>query len=199
MFLLNISLKLASNKEMSRQLIDKRIVELLQSNEPKKAFRLAVDEYTESIYWHLRRMVHIHEDADDLLQEVFTKVWLKLSSFQFKSTFYTWIYRIATNEALSFLRKKRNKVIHLSTSDEDLHLEQKLVADSLFNGDEAQLKLANALNTLPEKQKTVFHLRYFEEMSYDEISKVLNVSAGGLRSSYHLAVKKIEEYLKQAV
>lgn len=181
---------------------DSQIIELLRNADTKRdGFQLLVESYSERLYWHLRRFVNFHEDADDLLQEVFIKVWQKWEQFKGNSALYTWIYRIATNEALSFIRKnKRMQIVDISKDDDGIRLEEQLVADPLFDGDEAQLKLQLAIDQLPEKQKAVFMLRYYEEMKYDEISKVLDTSVGALKANYHHAVKKIEEYLtKKAV
>jgi len=181
---------------------DVQIIELLSNADTKRSgFKLLVTTYSERLYWHLRRFVNFHEDADDLLQDVFVKVWQKLDQFQGRSSMYTWIYRIATNEALSFIRKnKKMHIVDIARDDEGLSLEEKLVADPLFDGDEAQKLLQVAIAQLPEKQKAVFMLRYFEEMKYDEISEVLDTSVGALKANYHHAVKKIEEHLtKKAV
>jgi len=181
---------------------DVQIIELLSNADTKRSgFKLLVTTYSERLYWHLRRFVNFHEDADDLLQDVFVKVWQKLDQFQGRSSMYTWIYRIATNEALSFIRKnKKMHIVDIARDDEGLSLEEKLVADPLFDGDEAQKLLQVAIAQLPEKQKAVFMLRYYEEMKYDEISEVLDTSVGALKANYHHAVKKIEEHLtKKAV
>lgn len=184
---------------MNRQAVDKHIVLLIENERYQDAFKEVVNQYTEPIYWHLRKMVHLHEDADDLLQEVFTKVWQKMNTFQGKSSFYTWLYRIATNEALNFIRKKKMKFVDIHSNEETLGIEETLKADPLFDGDEAQLQLVKALESLPEKQRIVFQLRYYEELSYSEISELLDKSVGGLRASYHLAAKKIEEHLRKTI
>ncbi len=184
------------------QAIDAQIIELLSSSETKRnGFQLLVESYSERLYWHLRRYVNFHEDADDLLQDVFIKVWQKWDQFQGRSSLYTWIYRVATNEALSFIRKnKKMQIVDIANDDEAISLEERLVADPLFDGDEVALKLQVAIEQLPEKQKAVFMLRYYEEMKYEEISQVLETSVGALKANYHHAVKKIEDYLtKKAV
>lgn len=160
------------------------------------AFTALVQKYQERLYWQIRRMVHTHEDADDLLQDVFIKVWQKLHTFRHHSKLYTWLYRIATNEALAHLAKERKRHIG-SIDDESLAVANRLKADPYFNGDDAAIRLQQAINQLPDKQKAVFTLRYYQELKYDELSQILETSEGALKASYHHAVKKIEKYLKQ--
>jgi RNA polymerase sigma-70 factor, ECF subfamily len=175
---------------------DKDILTLFSDPENKeKAFGLLMKKYQERVYWHIRRMVHFHEDADDVIQNVFIKVWQNLENFRGDAQLYTWLYRIATNECLSFI-KKRKKRMSFSIDDEDLSLGSRLKADEYFDGDEITIRLQKAIETLPEKQKIVFNLRYYEEMKYDDMSAVLDTSVGALKASYHHAVKKIEHYLK---
>ncbi len=162
----------------------------------EKAFRMLIETYQEKIYWHIRRMVHFHDDADDVVQNTFIKVWKNLDKFKRESKLYTWMYRIATNESLTFLQQKKRKgTVALETDDYDLGAE--LTADVYFEGDEIQVKLQKAIDSLPEKQKVVFNLRYYEEMKYDEMSEVLDTSVGALKASYHHAVKKIEKFLSE--
>jgi RNA polymerase sigma-70 factor, ECF subfamily len=161
----------------------------------EKGFKLLMLKYQERLYWHIRRMVFEHEDANDVIQNTFIKVFKNIHKFEGKSKLYTWLYRIATNEAITFLNK-RNKKSTASLDNEEYNLENQLKADDYFDGDEIQRKLHDALNRLPEKQKAVFNLRYFEEMKYDEMSEILGTSVGALKASYHHAVKKIENYLK---
>lgn len=158
------------------------------------AYTRIIKKYQEKLYWHIRRMVVEHEDANDVLQNMFIKVWKNLANFREDSQLYTWLYRIATNESLSFLeqQKKRSSA---SLSDDDSYLSNKLVADKDFDGKKLEWKLQQAIQRLPEKQKAVFNLRYFEEMPYEEMSKVLETSEGALKASYHHAVKKIEDYI----
>lgn len=157
-------------------------------------FEDLVSEYKERLYWHIRRMVISHEDADDVLQNTFIKVFKNLNNFQGDSQVYTWLYRIATNESLTFI-KKRNRTTHIS--NEELHesLVTNLTSDPYFNGDDAQLKLQQAIDTLPTKQKQVFVMKYFDELQYNEISEIVGTSEGALKASYHHAVKKITEYV----
>ncbi len=159
-----------------------------------EAFNLLLSKYQEKIYWHVRRLVIDHDDTDDLVQEVFIKVWKNLEKFRSDSKLYTWIYRIATNESITFLNKKkqRNNTPLDEVSEE---LAESLVASSYFNGDKIQMKLQQALLTLPEKQRLIFNMKYFDEMKYDEISEVLGTTVGALKASFHIAVKKIEVFM----
>lgn len=159
------------------------------------AFNQLIRKYQERVYWHIRKMVIDHEDANDITQDVFIKAFKALSKFKGDSQLFTWLYRIATNECLNFLKKK-NKRSFFSIQNEDLNLENKLKSGSYIDGDEAQMKLQLALLKLPEKQRLVFNMKYFEDMKYEEISQVLKTSVGGLKASYHHATKKIEEYIK---
>lgn len=153
-----------------------------------------VNTYKERLYWHIRRIVMNHDDADDVLQNTFIKVYRSIEGFKGDSKLYSWMYRIATNESLTFLKQKSKK-LGVSSNELQETLVQNLESDVYFEGNEIQLKLQKALATLPEKQKLVFNMKYFQEMKYEEISEVLETSVGGLKASYHLAVKKIESYL----
>jgi len=170
------------------------IKELKSSTTQEKAFKTLVEKYKERLYWHIRRIVLDHDDADDVLQNTFIKVYRNIQSFNEDSAIYTWMYRIATNEALSFLQKKAK--FYDATSDE---LQQKMLenlrADTYFDGDEIQMKLQEAIATLPEKQRLVFNMKYFEELKYEDMSSILETSVGALKASYHHAVKKIEMQL----
>lgn len=159
------------------------------------AFNLLVRKYQERVYWHIRKMVVDHDDANDLTQEVFVKVWKSLAKFRKDSQLFTWIYRIATNECLNFLKKKKKRFF-LPIHDVSAELSQKLDNSSHISGDEIQLKLQKALLQLPEKQRLVFNMRYYDELTYQQISEILGTSVGGLKASYHLAAKKIEAHLK---
>lgn len=175
---------------------DQELIEKLSNEETRNyGFNLLVREYQERIYWHVRKMVIDHEDADDLVQEVFVKVWKNLDKFRQDSALYTWIYRIATNECLNFLKKKRNKFF-LPIGDVAEELITKIDDGGQISGDEIQLKLQKALLKLPDKQRLVFNMKYFEEMKFDEISEITKTSVGALKASYHHAVKKIEQNLK---
>jgi len=175
---------------------DIELVELFKNENTKQsAFRFLMRQYKERLYWHIRKIVISHEDADDVLQNTFLKIWQNLDSFQGKSALYTWLYRIATNEALTLLKKKRNS-LSFSINDEENHCEIALKSDPYFDGNEIQIQLQKAISTLPEKQRIIFNLKYFEELKYEEISEILETSIGSLKASYHHAAKKIEAYLK---
>lgn len=162
----------------------------------QEAFVLCIDSFQQRIYWHIRRIVIGHEDADDVLQNTFVKVWENMSKFRAESKLSTWIYTIATNEALQFLNKqKKNRLVSIEQLQENLS--QTLKTDPYFNGDQLQLVLQEAILTLPEKQRLVFNMKYFEEMKYEEIAQVLGTSVGGLKASYHHAVGKVENYIKR--
>jgi len=159
-----------------------------------EAFNMLLKKYQQKIYWHIRRMVIDHDDADDLVQDVFIKIWKNLPGFRSDAQLYTWMYRIATNESITFLNKKK-KQNNVSMDDVAYDLSDTLADSAYFNGDQAQRKLQEALITLPEKQRLVFNMKYFDDMKYEEISDVLGTSVGALKASFHLAVKKIETYL----
>jgi RNA polymerase sigma factor (sigma-70 family) len=159
-------------------------------------FNLLMEKYQEKVYWVIRRMVIDHESSDDIAQETFVKVWKNLDKFKGESKLYTWIYRIATNEALTHLRKKKRRFF-LPIGDLENELISTLEADTYYSGDEIQLKLQKAILTLPEKQRLVFNMKYFEELKFREIAEVLEVTVGNLKAQYHHAVKKIEKYLKE--
>lgn len=169
--------------------------QLKQTDTQSKAFEVLIDTYKERLYWHIRRIVLDHDDADDVLQNTFIKVFRNIEGFKADSKLYSWIYRIATNEALSFLKTKSRK---LGVDNVELHerMANNLQADVYFEGSEIQLKLQQAIATLPEKQKLVFNMKYFDELKYQEISDILGTSVGGLKASYHLAIKKLEVFLK---
>ncbi len=175
---------------------DINLIELFQQDgEAEKAFSMIVEKYKERIYWHIRRMVIHHEDADDILQEVFIIIWRKLKDFRGESSLYTWIYRIASNECLSFLHKKSARSL-IPLDKKGNSIVNSLESDAYFDGNEIQRRLVAAVASLPEKQKLVFNLKYYEEMKYEEISEISGTSIGALKASYHHAVKKIEEFIK---
>ena len=160
----------------------------------ERAYTAIIKKYQEKLYWHIRRMVVDHDDANDVLQNVFIRVWKGLANFREDSQLYTWLYRIATNESLTFIeqQKKRSSV---SLSDVESGLSNKIKADEGFDGKKLEWKLQLAIQQLPEKQRAVFNLRYYDEMPYAEMSQVLETSEGSLKASYHHAVKKIEDYI----
>ncbi|HEY4063265.1 MAG TPA: sigma-70 family RNA polymerase sigma factor [Puia sp.] len=170
---------------------------LLQFRDPntkEKAFTAIIKKYQEKLYWHIRRMVVEHEDANDVLQNVFIRVWNGLENFREDSQLYTWLYRIATNECLSYLDQQKRKS-SLSFDEMESGLSNKIVADKFFDPNKLEWKLQLAIQQLPEKQRVVFTLRYYDEMPYEEMSRVLDTSEGALKASYHHAVKKIEDYI----
>ncbi|AZQ57879.1 RNA polymerase sigma factor [Maribacter sp. MJ134] len=170
--------------------------ELQHKATQEKAFEVLVNTYKERLYWHIRRIVLNHDDADDVLQNTFIKVYRNIDGFKGDSKLFSWMYRIATNESLSFLKQKSRK-LGLNDGAYQDRLVESLAADVYFEGDAIQLQLQKAIATLPEKQKLVFNMKYFEELKYEEISEILDTSVGGLKASYHLAVKKIKVHLKK--
>lgn len=174
---------------------DSEILSLISDGETQKqGFELLVRTYSEPLYYKVRHIVLYHDDANDVLQNAFIKVWNHLSSFRGQSSLATWLYRIAINEALDFIRKQ--KQTDACSYDELGTVANRLLADEFFDGDEAQALLQEAIATLPPVQRAVFNLRYYDEMPYAEMSKTLETSEGALKASYHLAVKKIMEYLR---
>ena len=171
---------------------------LIQFRDPatkERAYTTIIKKYQEKLYWHIRRMVVDHEDANDVLQNVFIRVWKGLENFREDSQLYTWLYRIATNECLTFLVQQKKRTT-LSLSDVDNGLTDKIKADQHFDANKLEWKLQLGIQLLPEKQRIVFQLRYYDEMPYEEMSRVLDTSEGALKASYHHAVKKIEDYIK---
>ncbi len=160
----------------------------------EKAFSILVKRYQERLYWHIRRMLVDHEDSNDVLQNVFIRVWNALANFREDAQLYTWLYRIATNESLSFLEQQKRKAT-VPLSDVESSLSNKIRADKDFDASKLEWKLQLAIQQLPEKQRLVFTLRYYDEMPYEEMSQVLETSAGALKASYHHAVKKIEDFM----
>ena len=178
------------------QLDDQELLRQFRQAETKeRAFSAIIKKYQEKLYWHIRRMVITHDDTNDVLQNMFIKVWNALENFREDSQLYTWLYRIATNESLTFLQqqKKRSSV---SLSDVESGLSNKVKADEGFDANRLEWKLQVAIQTLPDKQRAVFSLRYYDEMPYEQMSRVLETSEGALKASYHHAVKKISEYIK---
>ena len=172
-----------------------QFISSLQNKETKEvAFKKLVSLYKERLYWHIRKIVIDHEDANDVVQNSFIKVYLNLNKFKGQSSIYTWMYRIATNESLIFIQKKASKLGLTNGS----WIEAKaagLVADSYFDGDKADLLFQKAIARLPEKQRLVFNMKYFDEMKYETLSEILNTSVGALKASYHHATQKIKKYI----
>lgn len=170
---------------------------LMLYNDPvtkERGFTAIIKKYQEKLYWHIRRMVVDHEDANDVLQNMFIKVWNGLGNFREDSQLYTWMYRIATNESLTYLEQQKKRAA-VSLSDDENGLSNRLKADKNFDGNKVEWKLQLAMQQLPGKQRAVFNLRYYDEMPYEEMSRVLETSEGALKASYHHAVKKIENYI----
>ncbi|MDV3308377.1 MAG: sigma-70 family RNA polymerase sigma factor [Cyclobacteriaceae bacterium] len=176
---------------------DRALLEKIRNPETRNyGFNLLVRAYQQKVYWHVRKMVIDHDDADDVTQEVFIKVHRNIDSFREDARLFTWIYRIATNECLNFLQRKKRRFF-LPIGDVEGELAGKLDSMAGLSGDEIQLKLQKALLTLPTRQRMVFNMKYFDEMTYEDISEITGTSVGALKASYHHAVKKIEEFLKR--
>lgn len=173
---------------------DEDIIGIYRNGERERAFTEIVKAYSERLFWYVRRYVGCQEDADDLIQEIFVKVWAALPSFRGEARLFTWIYRIATNEALNFLRRQRVRAA-LNFKSLDSEVERRIDEDPYFNGGEAERRLMKALQKLPQKQRIVFSMRYFEDMSYEEISEVTGTSTGALKASYHIAYEKLKKEL----
>ncbi len=170
------------------------LMQFREESTREKAFTAIMKKYQEKLYWHIRRMVGNHEDANDVIQNMFIKVWKSLDNFREDSQLYTWLYRIATNETLTLIEKNKKRQ-SISMSDEENHVTARLKADGDYDSKKVEWKLQKAIQLLPDKQRAVFNLRYFEEMPYEQMSKVLDTSEGALKASYHHAVKKIEEFI----
>lgn len=176
---------------------EQEVLKLLQDESTqRKGFEMIVAKYSEQLYWQIRRMVLSHDDANDLLQNAFVKAWMSIDYFRAEAKLSTWLYRIALNECITFLNKQR-AANTVSIDDPEAVLVQKLESDPYFSGDDAQLLLQKALLALPEKQRMVFNLKYFQEMKYEEMSEIFGTSVGALKASYHHAVKKIEKFLEE--
>lgn len=185
-----------SNVNRKSSYKEREVLALLQDKETQKVgFEMIVREYSEQLYWQIRRMVLSHDDANDLLQNTFVKAWINIDYFRADAKLSTWLYRIALNECLTFLNKQR-AVNTVTIDDPEATVVQKLESDPYFSGDHVQFMLQKALLSLPEKQRMVFNLKYYQEMKYEEMSEILGTSVGALKASYHHAVKKIEKYLE---
>jgi RNA polymerase sigma-70 factor (ECF subfamily) len=180
---------------MTEEFSDNELLEKFRQEDTRHyAFNLLVRKYQQRLYWHVRRMVMDHDDSNDIMQNVFIKVWKSLDNFRSDSQLYTWLYRIATNESITFLNSKKKRFA-ISFDDVENELSDKLITDPLFTGDKIQLKLQQAVLRLPPQQRLVFNMKYYDGLKYEEISEILNVSVGGLKASYHHAVKKIENFI----
>lgn len=175
---------------------DKEIIGLYREGKIETAFNQIVRLYSERLYWHVRRFLCSHEETNDILQDIFIKVWAALPSFRGDAQLFTWLYRIATNEVLNHLRKQKFKALVSFESMQEM-MEKKIDEDASFNGDEIQRQFHKAIQRLPQKQRTVFNLRYFEEMKYEDISEITGTSIGSLKASYHHAYTKIKDELQK--
>ena len=175
---------------------DQQIKQMLSNPETqRRGFEIMVRQYSEQLYWQVRRIVLTHDDANDVMQNAFLKAWNALSTFHGDSRVMTWLSRIAINESLDFVRRQKNLSL-ISADDEEGYVANTLMADDYFDGDETEAQLQAAIASLPEVQRTVFTLRYYDEMKYNEMSQLLKTSEGSLKASYHIAVKKISEFFK---
>lgn len=177
-----------TEEEIVQQLLDERT--------RRKAFSQMILLYQERLYWYVRKMVLVHEDADDVLQNTFLKAWKSIESFRGESKLSSWLYRIAINESITFLNKQRQQ-LQITSEEDALFLLDGLQADPYFDGDEVHVLLQEAILGLPDKQRQVFNMRYFDEMKYEQMSEILGTSVGALKASYHIAVKKIEEFFSE--
>jgi len=176
---------------------DKELLELFRNADSRNmAFNQIVRKYQRRVYWHIRRLVIDHDDTDDVTQNTFIKAWKGLDGFKEDSQLFTWLYRIATNESFTFLKQKKTG-LNIPFDDVSYGLQKTMQDDNFFTGDEIQRKLQKAILTLPEKQRIVFNMKYFDEMKYEEMSRVLDTSVGALKASYHIAVKKIEAFVRK--
>ena len=176
---------------------EKEIICLYNSGRREEAFSAIVANYSERLYMHIRRFVYCHDDADDLVQDCFIKIWAALPSFRGDAQLFTWIYRIATNEVLNFLRRQKVRAM-LSLDSAESILSKKIDEDVYFNGDHLQRELQKAILKLPEKQRLVFNLRYFDEMKYEDIAEITGTSVGALKASYHYAYNKVKEEIQKS-
>lgn len=178
-----------STPEISVELIEK----LRDPSTCREAFGIVIAKFTEPLYWQIRRMVENHEDANDILQETFIKAWNSIENFRGEAKLSTWLYKIAINESLTFLARERKR-LNISIDDEESMLVNAIEADTNIDGDALALELRKAIAKLPEKQRLVFNMRYYDEMKYEQMAEILGTSVGALKTSYHLAVKKIEQH-----
>lgn len=183
-----------AGKEYNEKMI---IAQLKDKSLRNAAFSLVVEKYSKKIYWHVRNMVLSHEDANDIVQDTFIKAWNSIDDFRGESQILTWLYRIAINETLAFLKKRRIETISLDS--EECDIAANIESDAHFCGDSADALFREAIGRLPEKQRITFNMKYFEELKYEEMSNILETSVGALKASYHIAVKKIEKYISEKI
>ena len=175
---------------------DQQILDSLKDPATRElAFRYLISKYKERLYWHIRKIAINHDDTDDVLQNTFIKIWNGMDSFRGDSSLFTWLYRIATNESITFLNQRKRKSLP-SLTEENQYLADNLESDEFFDGDEWQILLQKAIATLPEKQRLVFNMKYFDEIKYEDMSEILETSVGALKASYHHAVKKVEDFVR---
>ncbi len=177
---------------------DELVAQLRDPDRQREAFANVVGVYGEKLYWQIRKMVLSHDDANDLLQNTFMKAWTNIDFFRGEAKLSTWLHKIAINECITFLNRQRN-LNNVSMDDADVFLLDRLKGDDYFDGNEADMKLQTAILTLPEKQRLVFNMKYYDEMKYEEMSDILGTSVGALKASYHHATKKIEEFLTKDI
>lgn len=191
-------MKVSGNKDHKDYPEDEILIDMiLNPDSCDTGFRLLVMKYQESLYWHIRKLVHRHEDADDVIQNTFLKVYKNLKNFKRESKLYTWLYRIATNESITLINDRKKRANYEDGQASELN--DQLKADSYFDGGAAERMMVLAIDQLPEKQRVVFNLRYYDEMNYNDMSQVLETSVGALKSSYHHAVRKVKKYIKNAM
>ena len=183
---------------MSARFDEENVLRMLQEDEAmqRRAFGMIVEEYAQQLYWQIRRLLLHHDDANDVLQETLIHAWKNIDYFRGESKLSTWLYRIAINQSLTFLNKQKAQQ-GLSIDDEEMSVASQLEGDPYFDGDKAQRLLQQALTTLPDKQRLVFNLRYFDELTYTEISEIIGSTVGALKADYHLAVKKISKFFEE--
>lgn len=175
---------------------EEEIIEQLHDpNRCNAAFGKVIEQYSQGLYWQIRRMVFNHDDANDILQNTFLKAWSNIDNFRGSAKLSTWLYKIAINESITFINKERAR--NEASIDDDSFLLNNIESDQYFDGDEAQVKLQRAINSLPEKQRLVFNMRYYDEMKYEDMSEILGTSVGALKASYHHALKKIESFFEE--
>ncbi|MGM9836462.1 MAG: RNA polymerase sigma factor [Muribaculaceae bacterium] len=175
---------------------EEEIIEQLHDpNRCNAAFGKVIEQYSQGLYWQIRRMVFNHDDANDILQNTFLKAWSNIDNFRGSAKLSTWLYKIAINESITFINKERAR--NEASIDDDSFLLNNIESDQYFDGDEAQVKLQHAINSLPEKQRLVFNMRYYDEMKYEDMSEILGTSVGALKASYHHALKKIESFFEE--
>ena len=176
---------------------DKEILDLIDNPKTlERGFRMLVQEHQQNLYWQIRKILLNHEDADDVLQNVFIKIFKGLPKFKGESKLSTWMFRIAYNESMTFLKRK-SKIVNINSAEMQEYLVQQLEADVYFTGDDIQMQLQKALARLPDRQREIFNMRYYDEIKFKDIARILELSEGAVKSSYHIAAKKVEAYLKE--